>query len=577
MIPVSSLVLYGLVASTHALIAQSTITNIPNLGGSVLEATALNNSGMAVGFARTPADADQHAFLFSGGVTYDLGGHFGLASGINSAGQICGESTPADTHAFLFSLGGNTDLGTLGGASSTAAAINDAGQVAGRADLADGSQSAFLYSGGQKTNLGTLGGSYSSAAALNNTGQVAGESSTTNDAAVHAFLYTAGSMVDLGTLGGLTSSAKAVNSLGQVAGDSDTTNGESHGFFFSGGIMSDLGTFGGTFSTVNGLNNSGQVVGEAATTNNQGHAFLFNAGVLTDLGSFGGNSTAQAINNLGQIVGTAQDGSGHSVAFLWQNGTLADLNTFLPPNSGWVLQSASLVNDASQVVGVGVYQGNSSWFLLSLPAHRPPIANAGPNQTVECPSTVLLNGSGSTSSDGSPLTYEWRENETLLATGATPSVSLGLGSHSIVLTVTDSQGATNQATVTVTVVDRTPPTVTCPEALIVSAGTDAQAVVPNILGGVTATDSCTPTAGLLKTQSPAAGTVVGIGTYTITVTVTDGSTNENTCTTAFVVQTASDKITICHKGHIRITISSKALDAHLAHGDSIGACTGETP
>jgi len=32
------------------------------------------------------------------------------------------------------------------------------------------------------------------------------------------------------------------------------------------------------------------------------------------------------------------------------------------------------------------------------------------------------------------------------------------------------------------------------------------------------------------------------------------------------------KVTICHKGHVTITISQNALDAHLAHGDSIGSC-----
>ena len=32
------------------------------------------------------------------------------------------------------------------------------------------------------------------------------------------------------------------------------------------------------------------------------------------------------------------------------------------------------------------------------------------------------------------------------------------------------------------------------------------------------------------------------------------------------------KVTICHKGHVVITIAKEALDAHLAHGDSIGAC-----
>ena len=32
------------------------------------------------------------------------------------------------------------------------------------------------------------------------------------------------------------------------------------------------------------------------------------------------------------------------------------------------------------------------------------------------------------------------------------------------------------------------------------------------------------------------------------------------------------KVTICHKGHVVITIAREALDAHLAHGDSIGSC-----
>ena len=37
----------------------------------------------------------------------------------------------------------------------------------------------------------------------------------------------------------------------------------------------------------------------------------------------------------------------------------------------------------------------------------PPVANAGPNQTVTLGATVVLNGSGSTSRCGCPLTYAW--------------------------------------------------------------------------------------------------------------------------------------------------------------------------
>ena len=35
---------------------------------------------------------------------------------------------------------------------------------------------------------------------------------------------------------------------------------------------------------------------------------------------------------------------------------------------------------------------------------------------------------------------------------------------------------------------------------------------------------------------------------------------------------AHDKVTICHKGHVTITVSRNALDAHMAHGDTLGPC-----
>ena len=39
--------------------------------------------------------------------------------------------------------------------------------------------------------------------------------------------------------------------------------------------------------------------------------------------------------------------------------------------------------------------------------NSPPVANAGPNQTVTTRTTVQLNGSGSSDVDGNPLTYRW--------------------------------------------------------------------------------------------------------------------------------------------------------------------------
>jgi hypothetical protein len=96
--------------------------------------------------------------------------------------------------------------------------------------------------------------------------------------------------------------------------------------------------------------------------------------------------------------------------------------------------------------------------------NQPPHANAGPDQSVELhgarTADVTLDGSGS-SDDGVPsaLDYTWSEGGTTLATGRAPTVSLGLGVHTLTLTVDDGE-LTDTDTVQVTVVDPTPPVVT---------------------------------------------------------------------------------------------------------------------
>ncbi len=35
---------------------------------------------------------------------------------------------------------------------------------------------------------------------------------------------------------------------------------------------------------------------------------------------------------------------------------------------------------------------------------------------------------------------------------------------------------------------------------------------------------------------------------------------------------AEGKVTLCHKGRKTITVSAAAVPAHLAHGDTLGAC-----
>jgi len=105
---------------------------------------------------------------------------------------VLGQGLSADT---LYNV---TDLGTLGGTSSSGEAINNSGQVTGWSYPSSGPQHAFLYSNGHMTDLGTLGGSYTVGYGINGRGQVTGASYTPDG--YDAFLYSNGQMIDLGIL-----------------------------------------------------------------------------------------------------------------------------------------------------------------------------------------------------------------------------------------------------------------------------------------------------------------------------------------------------------------------------------------
>ena len=302
-----------------------------------------------------------------------LGGSQSWANGINASGQVVGESdTAGDTaqHGFRYANGVMTDLGTLSGThSSSASGINASGQIVGVSYTAGDKQSlrAFRYTGNAMTVLGTLGGANSYAFGINDSGQIVGYA-TTKNLANHAFRYTSGVMTDLSTLGGTISSASGINASGQIVGDSSTTgNTAQHAFQYTNGVMSDLGTLGGTDSFAYGINASGQVVGESKTTGNSAtHAFRYANGVMSDLGTLGGtNSGAYSINTSGQIVGYSDTANGAYHAYLYDGGQMVDLNSLLPAGSGWTLQEAKAVNDAGQIAGHGVINGQGHAFLMS--------------------------------------------------------------------------------------------------------------------------------------------------------------------------------------------------------------------
>ncbi len=108
-------------------------------------------------------------------------------------------------------------------------------------------------------------------------------------------------------------------------------------------------------------------------------------------------------------------------------------------------------------------------------ANVPPIANAGPDQTV--PDTdgngveaVSLDGSASTDPDGTIVSYQWTKDGITISNGASAiqGAVLAIGDHTITLTVTDNLGATGSDTVLISVTSGLP----CPADFDQSGGVD---------------------------------------------------------------------------------------------------------
>ncbi|MBI2504746.1 MAG: PD40 domain-containing protein [Candidatus Latescibacteria bacterium] len=163
-----------------------------------------------------------------------------------------------------------------------------------------------------------------------------------------------------------------------------------------------------------------------------------------------------------------------------------------------------------------------------------PLAAAGADQSVECVShsgvQVALDGSQSSDLDGDELSYRWLENNRQIATGIEPTVTLGLGKHTITLVVKDGSLESQPDEATVTVQDTQPPTLTLNGSAQVTLECHVDTYTEE---GAQASDACDPNpkvsiSGSVDTQK--------LGNYTITYTAIDASGNSASVTRAVQVQ-----------------------------------------
>lgn len=99
----------------------------------------------------------------------------------------------------------------------------------------------------------------------------------------------------------------------------------------------------------------------------------------------------------------------------------------------------------------------------------------------------------------------------------TPNSDINLG----------TPGCPGERTIAEVIAETEDPVITCPADVTVEVNQGEQFTLPDYTGDATATDNCPDP---VITQDPAAGTMVGPGVTTMTMTATDGAGNEDSCT-----------------------------------------------
>ena len=116
------------------------------------------------------------------------------------------------------------------------------------------------------------------------------------------------------------------------------------------------------------------------------------------------------------------------------------------------------------------------------------------------------------------------------------------GITNVLITLFDEQGNINTCITSITPIDTTPPTVTCPSPAPVNIGTSCNYSLPNYGSSALILDNCP---NYIISQSPAVGTNLNPGTTTITIYVTDAGGNTAECSFPLTVIENESPVITC--------------------------------
>ncbi len=216
-------------------------------------------------------------------------------------------------------------------------------------------------------------------------------------------------------------------------------------------------------------------------------------------------------------------------------------------------------------------------------SNQPPVANAGSNKTITIPvNSVVLDGSKSSDPDGSIVSYNWIQlsgpSTATIANGNSATAAAGsllVGNYYFQLTVTDNDGATDNATIKVTVraaAANLPP--------VANAGANQIITLPvnsvTLDGAGSADPDGTITSyAWAQLSGPAQSTLANAGsastlvsnlvqgTYTFKLTVTDNGGATGADTVTVIVNAAANLPPVANAGSsktITLPVNSVTLD-----------------
>ncbi|HYY95996.1 MAG TPA: PxKF domain-containing protein, partial [Pyrinomonadaceae bacterium] len=226
---------------------------------------------------------------------------------------------------------------------------------------------------------------------------------------------------------------------------------------------------------------------------------------------------------------------------------------------------------------------------LTVADTTPPVFTGTPLASV-----TAYTGAGATTCDAvvnlpTPATSD--NCSAVIVTRSPSGNTFPVGTTTVTWTATDAAGNHSTATQTVTVIDNTPPVISCPANITVYLPLHTSATSMNVsYPAATATDNCgTPSIG----YSIASGSVFNVGTTPVTATATDAAGNTASCT--FTVTVLYDftgffapvnnppTLNVVQSGRaipVKFSLSgNKGLGIFAANSPQVGviACDGSAP